>query len=166
MFVDPSKDWLTHMMQLKPIDNPRGVAGLAKQKFAASYQEFDDDPRPLTPSALTANVAPTATSCTMLMTASCWWLQHTSVLTCPLPKRNEAIAAVRLVAAPIECNTTYSIPYTQRKCKRCKTGVDNEHYLLFECRCPALPVIRAKHSALFDGISDVRQCMAAAYKPE
>ncbi len=36
MFVDPSEDWQTHMMQLKPIENPRGVAGLAKQKFADS----------------------------------------------------------------------------------------------------------------------------------
>ena len=44
MFVDPSKDWLTHMQQLLPIENPRGVAGLAKQKFADSYKEFDSDP--------------------------------------------------------------------------------------------------------------------------
>ncbi len=36
-FVDPSKDWLTHMQQLMPIENPKGVAGLAKQKFADSY---------------------------------------------------------------------------------------------------------------------------------
>jgi hypothetical protein len=40
-FVDPSKDWLTHMQQLMPIENPKGVAGLAKQKFADSYREFD-----------------------------------------------------------------------------------------------------------------------------
>jgi hypothetical protein len=38
MFVDPSKDWHTHMMQLKPIDNPKGMARLAKQKFADSYK--------------------------------------------------------------------------------------------------------------------------------
>jgi hypothetical protein len=44
MFVDPSKDWLTHMQQLRPIENPRGVAELAKQKFADSYREFDSDP--------------------------------------------------------------------------------------------------------------------------
>jgi hypothetical protein len=31
MFVDPSKDWKTHMQQLLPIENPRGMAGLAKQ---------------------------------------------------------------------------------------------------------------------------------------
>ncbi len=43
-FVDPSKDWLTHMQQLMPIENPKGVAGLAKQKFADSYREFDSDP--------------------------------------------------------------------------------------------------------------------------
>ncbi len=42
MFVDPGKDWKTHMQQLKlPIENPRGMAGLAKQKFAGSYREFD-----------------------------------------------------------------------------------------------------------------------------
>jgi hypothetical protein len=27
-----------------PIENPRGMAGLAKQKFAGSYREFDTDP--------------------------------------------------------------------------------------------------------------------------
>jgi hypothetical protein len=36
MFVDPTKDWHTHMMQLKPVENPKGVARLAKQKFAES----------------------------------------------------------------------------------------------------------------------------------
>ncbi len=40
MFVDPSKDWKTHMQQLLPIENPRGMAGLAKQKFSGSYREF------------------------------------------------------------------------------------------------------------------------------
>ena len=34
MFVDPSKDLKTHMQQLLAIENPRGMAGLAKQKFA------------------------------------------------------------------------------------------------------------------------------------
>jgi hypothetical protein len=42
--MDPSKDWLTHMQQLRPIENPIGVARLAKQKFADSYREFDSDP--------------------------------------------------------------------------------------------------------------------------
>ncbi len=31
MFADPSNDWLTHMMQLKPFENPRGVAEWAGQ---------------------------------------------------------------------------------------------------------------------------------------
>ena len=44
MFVDPSKDLKTHMQQLLAIENPRGMAGLAKQKFAGSYREFDTDP--------------------------------------------------------------------------------------------------------------------------
>ncbi len=35
------------MQQLMPIENSKGVAvvaGLAKQKFADSYREFDSDP--------------------------------------------------------------------------------------------------------------------------
>jgi hypothetical protein len=44
MFVDPNKDWKTHMQQLLPIENPRGMAGLAKQRFDGSYREFDTDP--------------------------------------------------------------------------------------------------------------------------
>ena len=56
--------------------------------------------------------------------------------------------------------------YTQRKCQRCGSGVDNEHHLLFECRHVALVHNRVKHRALFDGVSDVRGLMVAAYKPE
>ncbi len=78
----------------------------------------------------------------------------------------KAIASIRMVAAPIECNTKHGVPYTQRKCTRCGTCVDNEHHMLFECRQPALAVSRSDHSILFDGISDVRKLMAVAYKPE
>jgi hypothetical protein len=79
---------------------------------------------------------------------------------------------VRLAAAPIECNTKHGVAYTKRKCQRCGTGVDNEHHLLFECsKCShvALVASRSKHRALFDGVSgvrDVREWMAAVYKPE
>jgi hypothetical protein len=45
-------------------------------------------------------------------------------------------------------------------------GVDNEHHLLFECSHVALVASRSKHMALFDGVSGVREWMAAAYKPE
>ncbi len=73
---------------------------------------------------------------------------------------------MRLAAAPIECNTKHGVAYTQRKCQRCGTGVDNEHHLLFECSHVALVASRSKHMALFDGVSGVREWMAAAYKPE
>jgi hypothetical protein len=49
---------------------------------------------------------------------------------------------------------------------RCGTGVDNEHHLLFECSHVALVASRSKHRALFDGVKDVREWMAVAYKPE
>jgi hypothetical protein len=106
------------------------------------------------------------------MTVGCWYPQHTSVLTVmplvPLAQK-KAIAAVRLAAAPIECNTKHGIVYTKRKCQRCVrcgTGVDNEHHLLFECSHVALVASRSKHRALFEGVRDVREWMAAAYKPE
>ncbi len=37
---------------------------------------------------------------------------------------------------------------------------------LFECSHVALVASRSKHRALFDGVRDVREWMAAAYKPE
>jgi hypothetical protein len=84
------------------------------------------------------------------------------------------IAAVRLAAAPIECNTKHgvtSVTYTNRKCQRCGNGVDNEHHqvvlvLLFECSHVALVASRSKRMALFDGVSGVRDWMVAAYKLE
>jgi hypothetical protein len=83
----------------------------------------------------------------------------------PLAQK-KAIAAVRLAAAPIECNTKHGVAYTKRKCQRCGTGVDNEHHLLFECSHVVLVASRSKHRALFDGVRDVREWMAVAYKPE
>jgi hypothetical protein len=80
--------------------------------------------------------------------------------------QQKAIAAVRLAAAPIECITKHSVAYTKRKCQRCGTGVDNEHHLLFECSHVALVASRSNHRALFEGMGDVREWMAAAYKPE
>jgi hypothetical protein len=46
----------------------------------------------------------------------------------------------------------------------CGTGIDNEQHLLFECSHVALVANRSKDMALFDGVSDVREWMAAAYK--
>jgi hypothetical protein len=49
---------------------------------------------PQIPSAHIASAAPTATSCTMLMTVvGCWWLHPTSVLTCMPLAYKKAIAA-------------------------------------------------------------------------
>jgi hypothetical protein len=38
--------------------------------------------------------------------------------------------------------------------------------MLFECMQSALAANRSEHSALFDGVNDVKELMAAAYKPE
>jgi hypothetical protein len=38
--------------------------------------------------------------------------------------------------------------------------------MLLECKHSALVEIRSGYRALFEGISDVRELMAAAYKPE
>jgi hypothetical protein len=117
-------------------------------------------------SARTASVAPTATSCTVLMTVGCW-CPHSAYISADIPlAQKKAIAAVRLAAAPIECNTKHSVAYTRRKCQRCGIGVDDEHHLLFDCSHAVLVANRTKHRALFDGVSGVREWMAAAYKPE
>jgi hypothetical protein len=76
----------------------------------------------------------------MLMTVGCWCPQQYISADMPLAQNTQkkAIAAVRLAAAPIECSTKRSVAYTQRKCQRCGTGVDNEHHMLFECSHEAL----------------------------
>jgi hypothetical protein len=61
---------------------------------------------------------------------SCWY-PHSAYISADMPlAQKKAIAAVRLAAAPIECNTKHGIAYTKCKCRRCGTGVDNEHHLL------------------------------------
>jgi hypothetical protein len=117
---------------------------------------------PQIPSAHTASAAPTATSCTMLMTVGCWWLQLTSVPKCPLPKRKPLCAG----CCPKTVQSKNGVPYTQPTCKLCGSGVDNEHHLLLECRHSVLAVIRSEHRTLFDVIGDMRKLMAAGYKPE
>jgi hypothetical protein len=77
-------------------------------------------PTPQILSAHTASAAPTATSCTVLMTVGCWYRpQHTSVLADMPLAQKKAIAAVRLAAAPIARNTKHGVAYIKRKCQRC-----------------------------------------------
>jgi hypothetical protein len=98
----PSKDWLTHMQQLLPIENPRGVAGLAKQKFADSYREFDSDPTdPECPH------RQRSTYCHLMHRADdSGLLVPPAYISADMPlAQKTAIATVRLDAAPIECNT-------------------------------------------------------------
>ncbi len=49
-------------------------------------------------SAHTASAAPTATSCTVLMTVGCWCPQHTSVLTYRLHKRKKKLSTTSELA--------------------------------------------------------------------
>jgi hypothetical protein len=123
-------------------------------------------PTPQIPSAHTASAARTATSCTVLVDDSGLLVPPAYISADMLFAQQKAIAAVRLAAAPIECNTKHGVAYTKRKCQRCGTGVDNEHHLLFECSHVALVASRSKHRALFDVVRDVREWMAASYKPE
>jgi hypothetical protein len=135
---------------------------MAKQKFADSYREFDSNPTdPECPH------RQRSTYCHLMHRADdSGLLLPPAYISADMPlAQKKAIAAVRLAAAPIECNAKHSVAYTQRKCQRCETGVDNEHHLLFECSHEALVANWSKHKALFNGMSDVREWMAAAYKP-
>ena len=113
MFVDPSKDWLTHMQQRLPIENPRGVAGLATQKFADNYREFDSDPTdPECPH------RQRSTYCHLMHHAddSGLLVPPAAYISADMPlAQKKAIAAVRLAAAPIECNTKHGVAYTQHR---------------------------------------------------
>jgi hypothetical protein len=120
-------------------------------------------PTPQILSAHTASAAPTATSCTVLVTVDgllvppAYISADVPLATLAQKKAIAAVRTVRLAAAPIACNTKHGVAYTKRKCQRCETGVDNEHHLLFECSHVALVAsIRSKHRALFDGVRDVR----------
>jgi hypothetical protein len=109
MFVDPSKDWKTHMQQLLPIENPRGMAGLAKQKSAGSYREFDTDPTdPECPR------RQRSTYCHLMHRADgSGLLVPPAYISADMPlAQKKAIAAVRLAAAPIECSTKHGVAYT------------------------------------------------------
>ena len=160
MFVDPSMDWQTHLMQLRPIDSPKALTRLAKQKFADSIQEFDMDP--------------TDPECPHRQHSSYCQLMHhaheSKLLVAPayisadMPLcKKQAIARVRLSAAPIRCNTSHGVQYIQRSCQRCGSGVDNEHHMLFECTQAGLVSIRSKYGELFDSARSVSELMAAAY---
>ncbi len=107
MFVDPSKDWKTHMQQLLPIENPRGMAGLAKQKFAGSYREFDTDPTDLE-----CPHRQRSTYCHLMHRADdSGLLVPPACISADMPlAQKKAIAAVSLAAAPIECVHKAQVP--------------------------------------------------------
>ncbi len=152
------------MQQLLPIENPRGMAGLAKQKFAGSYREFDTDPTdpgecPHRQRSTYCHLMHRADDSGLLVPPA--YISADNHAACSKESHRHS---VRLAAAPIECNTKHGVAYTKRKCQRCGTGVDNEHHLLFECSHVALVASRSKHRALFDGVRDVREWMTAAYR--
>jgi hypothetical protein len=89
MFVDPSKDWLTHIIYphaaVIASRTREGWPGWLSRSLLIATRSLTVTPQIL--SARTASAAPTATSCTVLMTVGCWCPRHTSVLTCRLLKR-------------------------------------------------------------------------------
>ena len=102
----------------------------------------------------------------MLMTVGCWCPQLTSVLTCHLLKRKPSPQCAwllpQLSAVPSTASHTQSAS---------ANGVEQEWtmsttYCLNVVNHVALVASRSKHRALFDGVRDVREWMAAAYKPE
>ncbi len=93
-------------------------------------------------------------------------MQYGSSSTCQFASTCSAVWQQQQQLLDALLYTKHSVTYTQRKCQQCGTGVDNEQHLLFECSHVALVANRSKHMTLFDGVSDVREWMAAAYKPE
>lgn len=161
--ADPDTDWETHMMQLKAIGNPRGIARLAKQKFAAGILLFDMDPTdPECPH------RKRSTYCKLMYHRDDSGLLRTpAYITAVMPlHRKQALASVRLGCAPTHTNTTHAVPYQQRTCMRCSGGVDNEHHMLFDCQSSGLVSVRNAYSDLFTGVRDTHELMAAAYNSE
>jgi hypothetical protein len=117
MFVDPGQQRLvdpaTCCSLLLPIENPRGMAGLAnKQKFSGSCREFDSDPTD-PDECQHASAVPTATSCTVLMTDSGLLVPPAYICAdMPLAQKKAIAAIMRLAAAPIECNTKHSVTHS------------------------------------------------------
>jgi hypothetical protein len=162
-FADPDTDWETHMLQLKAIGSPKAVAELAKQKFASGIQVFDSDP--------------TDPECSHRKRSTyCQWMHHPddsglirapAYINADMPlHKKQSLARVRLGCAPTHTNTTHTVPYTQRTCRRCGHGVDNEHHMLFDCQCESLVSVRNGYSELLTGVTSVRELMTAAYNPE
>jgi hypothetical protein len=57
------------------------------------------------------------------MTVLGCWCPWPAYISADMPlAQKKAIAAVRLAAAPFECNTKHSVAYIQRKCQRCGAG--------------------------------------------
>jgi hypothetical protein len=161
-FVNPDFDWARHMVELRPIENPRAVVQLARTKFIESILQFDKDPSdPACP-----NRQHNTYSTLMYVAPSSGkirapeYIKHTTQLC-----KKQIVARCRLSGSPIQANLTHSTPYEERTCQRCGCGVDNEHHLLIACTHPGLVAVRAQHPDLcFE--AGVREFMAAAYEPE
>jgi hypothetical protein len=70
--------------------------------------------------------------CGQVHAATCWCPPSTSVLTCRLLKRKPSPQCAWLLFPQLSAtvNTKHGVTYTNRKCQRCGTGVDNEHHLV------------------------------------
>jgi hypothetical protein len=89
-------------MQLKVIENPRDIARLAKQKFAAGLQMFDMDPTdPECPH------RKRSTYCKLMYHEDAsGLLRPPAYITAAMPlQRKHALASVRLGCAPTHTNT-------------------------------------------------------------
>jgi hypothetical protein len=123
------------MMQLVVIGNPKGLARLAQQEFAASIQQFDMDPTdPECPH------RKRSIYCKLMYHQDDSGLLRTpAYITADMPlQRKQALASVQLGCAPTHTNTTHAVPYQQRTCQRCSGGIDNGHHMLFDCESTEL----------------------------
>ena len=161
-FICPERDWRTHLLELQPITEPKGLTDLAKTKFVSSIDEFEGDP--------TDPECPHRQRCKFRS----WMLtepENNQLLQPPayvghnMPlNRKHKLAQFRMSGANIRCNTEHGISFSQRICQRCHSGVDDEHHLLFVCTAAGLQEIREQHSHLFQTANDsVKTLMRAAY---
>ncbi len=160
--ADPDCDWATLMFELNPIENPKAVAQLARSRFSECISAFDKDPfDPACPQrqhntfgSLMYTAAPDGRLCTPVYIKQAMQLH-----------KKQAVAKLRLSSLPIRANLEHNTPYEERICKRCGSGVDNEHHMLLTCTHPPLVTIRAQHQDLCFS-TGVKELMAAAYDPQ
>jgi hypothetical protein len=108
-FADPDTDWETHMLQLKAIGSPKGVAKLAKQKFTNSIQMFDGDP--------------TDPECSHQ-----YYISITSVLTCHCTESNRWLEFDWVVLPPTPTLPTHCLTHSAFV-----NGVDREWIMNTTC---------------------------------